>query len=491
MQYTLSDNKDISTLETDCLVVAVYADNELSDVAKILDDKSNGAISRFLELGDFTGKVEQLETLYQLDNIVAKRIMLIGLGEKDKCSLIILKKAAAVSSTALLKMNLQHATSTLPNELEDSHNTIQQCVLAHSEVSYQFEDFKSNKADAHTLATFNLSVQTPSDSDSAIQGGIAIAKGVAFAKDLANAPGNVCTPTYLAEQAMELAADFDKLEANILEESDMEALGMGSFLSVSKGSKEPGKMIVLEYKGGASDQAPVALVGKGITFDTGGISLKPGAGMDEMKYDMGGSASVLGTMRSCCELGLPINVVAVLAAAENMPSGEASKPGDIVTSMSGKTIEILNTDAEGRLVLCDALTYVGKYKPDAVIDVATLTGACIVALGHHISGLMSNNDELANELLNAGKKIQDQAWQLPMNEDYQAQLKSNFADIPNIGDRSAGTITAACFLSRFTEDYNWVHLDIAGTAWKSGAAKGATGRPVPLLTQFLINRSTA
>ena len=264
---------------------------------------------------------------------------------------------------------------------------------------------------------------------------------------------------------------------------------MGSFLSVSKGSIEPGKMIVLQYNGGNSGDAPLVLVGKGITFDTGGISLKPGAAMDEMKFDMTGAASVLGAMRACVMMQLPINLVCVVAAAENMPGGKASKPGDIVTSMSGLTIEILNTDAEGRLVLCDALTYVERFKPFAVIDVATLTGACITALGHHTSGLLSNNDSLANEVFQAGEQASDAVWRLPMNDKYQDQLKSNFADMANIGGAPGGTITAACFLSRFTANYPWAHLDIAGTAWRSGAAKGATGRPVPLLCQILLNHA--
>ncbi|HIP81239.1 MAG TPA: leucyl aminopeptidase, partial [Leucothrix mucor] len=288
-----------------------------------------------------------------------------------------------------------------------------------------------------------------------------------------------------AEIAKTVADDFPNINLDILEEADMEKLGMGAFLSVSKGSDEPGKMIVLEYKGAKDkSQAPVALVGKGVTFDTGGISLKPGARMDEMKFDMSGAASMLGTLKACAEMKLPINLVVVLAAAENMPSGRATKPGDIVTSMAGKTIEVLNTDAEGRMVLCDALTYVGKYKPAVVIDTATLTGACIVALGHHICAVLSNDDSLASDIIDAGNTINDRAWQLPIGEDYKKQLKSAFADLGNIGGPAAGTITAACFLAEFTKEYKWAHIDIAGTAW---TGKDSTGRPVPLLSQYLIN----
>ena len=316
----------------------------------------------------------------------------------------------------------------------------------------------------------------------------AIAHGMKLAKDLGNLPGNICTPAYLAEQAAKMA-DAHKLKVTILEEKDMEKLGMHSLLSVTRGSRQPAKLITLEYRGGDKKQKPVVLVGKGLTFDSGGISLKPGAEMDEMKYDMCGAASVLGTMQAIAEMGLKLNVVAVIPSSENMPDGAASKPGDIVTSMAGLTIEILNTDAEGRLILCDALTYAARFEPDTVIDIATLTGACVIALGGVASGLFSNQDPLARELLDAGEYANDKAWQMPLWDDYQQQLDSNFADMQNIGGRAAGSITAACFLSRFTKDYRWAHLDIAGTAWKSGKEKGSTGRPVPLLTQYLISRA--
>src|SRR5690606_25789192 len=318
--------------------------------------------------------------------------------------------------------------------------------------------------------------------------GSAIAKGVNLARNLGDLPGNICTPTYLANEAKRLARNQPRLSAKILEEKQTKELGMGALLSVSAGSDEPAKLIVLEYRGGGKNDAPVALVGKGITFDTGGISLKPGAGMDEMKYDMCGAASVLGTFQTLLELQLPLNVVGIIPASENMPNGRATKPGDIVTSMSGQTIEILNTDAEGRLVLCDALTYSERFKPKVVIDIATLTGACVIALGAHASGLYSNRDELAQALLAAGQQSNDRAWHMPLWDDYQKQLDSNFADMANIGGREGGSITAACFLSRFTKKFAWAHLDVAGTAWKSGSAKGATGRPVPLLVQYLLNQ---
>jgi leucyl aminopeptidase len=419
--------------------------------------------------------------------------MLVGCGDVATFSGKNIEKVVTAMSLALKQANCVSASSFILDTLDHVDRVIQQTIIHHASVFYQCDQHKSKPSEPIIFKQLTLAFThtVAASAQYAQVHGQAIAHGMVLAKDLANAPGNICTPSYLADAAVQLTAQYPTLTLEVLEEADMQALGMGSFLSVSQGSKQAGKMIVMQYQGTESTTAPIALVGKGITFDTGGISLKPGAAMDEMKYDMGGAASVFGAIRACAEMALPINVVAVIASAENMPGSEASKPGDIVTSMSGQTIEILNTDAEGRLVLCDALTYVDKYQPDAIIDIATLTGACIVALGHHISGLMSNDDALAEEILTAGKTCADEAWRLPITEDYQAQLKSNFADIPNIGnDRSAGTITAACFLSRFVEGKKWAHLDIAGTAWKSGAAKGATGRPVALLTQILINRAS-
>lgn len=499
MHYQLIDQNNLAQQETDCLLVAVFSDqmHALSEAAQMLDDASNQAISTQLSFGDFNGKLNATALVYQAAGIAAKRVMLVGCGEREKFTVKKLAQVAQTAAKQLLTMNIHHATSCLASALsaEAMAQSLQQCVLAQAKAAYRFVTCKSDAPEAPTLSDCAFAVTVMDQAiEQTFAESVAIAHGMHFTQDLANLPSNICTPSYLAEQANEQFVDYEQLSVQVLEESDMEALNMGAFLSVGKGSDEPSKMIVLEYNGADvnADQAPIVLVGKGITFDTGGISLKPSSAMDEMKYDMGGAASVFGTMKACCELQLPINVVAVIAAAENMPSAKASKPGDIVTTMSGQTVEILNTDAEGRLVLCDALTYIGKYQPKAVIDIATLTGACIIALGHHISGLMANNDDLATQLSQAGNQVQDEVWRLPMTDDYQDQLKSNFADIPNIGgDRSAGTITAACFLSRFTKDYAWAHLDIAGTAWQSGAKKGATGRPVPLLTQFLIEQSKA
>ncbi|MEO7403961.1 MAG: leucyl aminopeptidase, partial [Burkholderiales bacterium] len=363
-------------------------------------------------------------------------------------------------------------------------------VMAIVEAAYRFHAMKSKKAEPRALAAVELVTTTRATLAEATRGtdeGAAIGAGMDLARDLGNLPGNVCTPTYLAQEATKLARAW-RLEIDVLDRKEMEKLGMNTLLSVTRGSAQPPKLIVLKYHGAAKKERPICLVGKGITFDTGGISLKPGEGMDEMKYDMSGAGSVIATMRAVAQMKLKLNVYAIVAAVENMPDGAATKPGDIVTSLSGQTVEILNTDAEGRLVLCDALTYVERYQPSAVIDLATLTGACVVALGHHVSGLFSNSDELAKEIEAAGDEAYDRAWHLPLYEEYQEQLKSNFADMANIGGRPAGAVTAACFLSRFTKKYEWAHLDIAGVAWRSGAAKGSTARPVPLLTQFLLSR---
>jgi leucyl aminopeptidase len=350
--------------------------------------------------------------------------------------------------------------------------------------TYQIQKVGTDQADENPVES--IAMQSDADNAHELSQGQAIANGMALTRHLGDLPPNVCTPTYLAETAQDLAQEFD-LKCEILEESDMSALGMGSLLSVSKGSIEPPKLISLSYCGNG-DAKPIVLVGKGVTFDSGGISLKPGAGMDEMKYDMCGAASVIGTMRAVAEMRLKVNLTIVVPAVENMPAHNASKPGDVVTSMSGQTIEILNTDAEGRLILCDALTYVEKFNPEVVIDTATLTGAVIVALGKHHCGVMANDQDLADDLITAGKIALDTAWQLPLDDEYDELLKSNFADMGNIGGREAGTVTAACFLARYAKDYRWAHLDIAGTAWVSGAKKGATGRPVPLLTQYILDQ---
>jgi leucyl aminopeptidase len=343
------------------------------------------------------------------------------------------------------------------------------------------------------LKEVGLAIAKRGDAAKAMRGaehGAAIVSGMSLAKDLGNLPPNVCTPSHIARTAQKLARQYKNLHTRILNETEMKRLGMHSLLSVTAGTKEPAKLIVMQYKGKAG-QKPVVLVGKGVTFDSGGISLKPGPGMDEMKFDMCGAAGVIGTIAAVAKLKLPMNVNVVVPAVENLPSGKATKPGDIVKSMSGQTIEILNTDAEGRLILCDALTYSRRFKPDAIIDVATLTGACVVALGHHRTAVMSNDDDLSNNIVAAGISSDDRGWPMPLGEEWAAQLKSNFADMANVGGRDGGTITAGCFLGKFTDGMNWAHLDIAGTAWKSGKLKGATGRPVPMLTEFLLARCGA
>jgi leucyl aminopeptidase len=390
------------------------------------------------------------------------------------------------------------ALVALPIDLiqgRDAQWGIRSLVLALRESVYRSDGLKSKKDDATNgvkRVVIGVDGSLQSQARTTLLQSVAMANGLDLSKTLGNLPPNICTPTYLANTAKQLAKEY-KLNVEVLDRKQLEALKMGSFLSVTQGSEQPPKFIVLKHMGGKAKDAPVVLVGKGITFDTGGISLKPGSGMDEMKYDMCGAGSVLGTFRAIAEMQLKLNVIGVIPTCENMPSGRATRPGDIVTSMSGQTIEILNTDAEGRLILCDALTYVERFKPAAVVDIATLTGACVTALGHHNTGLFTRHDQahdaLAIELITAGKASNDTAWRMPIEDAYQEQLKSNFADIANIGGPPGGSITAACFLERFTRKYTWAHLDIAGTAWKSGAAKGATGRPVPLLTTFLIERA--
>ena len=494
MKYTLNSNNNPSTDSQDCIVIPVFCDDKkavLGVAGKQLDKSSDGEITSILDKGDFKAHVSDTTMLYNIKRVNASRILLVGCGNASKYDAKTVNEATQAASKVLQNSSVKNASCYLTDSVEadQSDTAITQTIIAFADSLYQLQDYKSKKKDALNLTEVCISSSTGFNDDAqiALNNGISISQGMQLTRDLANHPGNVCTPTYIAEAAAQLANDYQSIEIDVLEEADMEKLGMGSFLSVSKGSDESGKMVILQYFGAADKkQQPIALVGKGVTFDTGGISLKPGASMDEMKFDMGGAAGMLGTLKACAEMQLDINLVVVLATAENMPSARATKPGDIVTSMKGITIEVLNTDAEGRLVLCDALTYVGKYNPSIVIDAATLTGACIIALGHHISAVLSNNDELANDLMDAGNTINDRAWRLPMGDEYKKQLKSSFADLGNIGGRAAGTITAACFLGEFTKDYKWAHLDIAGTAW---TGKDATGRPVPLLSQFLINQA--
>ncbi len=481
-------------LKTATLVVAVGEDRALSGAAQILDVASNGALSSVLKRGDLTGKVGQTLLLQSLANLKAERVLLVGVGKESELSDRQLRKVVTAVQTTLKSLGGKDAVLALDDlqvKGRDTYSKTRLVVETLADNQYSFEQFKSQKSKPRPLGKITLLTEKASlaDVERASVQAQAIAAGMAFTRDLGNLPPNICHPTYLGEQAKALGKAYKALKVEVLDEKKLKDLGMGSFLAVAQGSVQPPRLIVLQYNGGKKGEQPFALVGKGITFDTGGISIKPAAGMDEMKYDMGGAASVFGTFKAVLEMQLPINLVGVMACAENMPSGSATRPGDIVTTMSGQTVEILNTDAEGRLVLCDALTYTERFKPQAVIDIATLTGACIVALGSHTSGLLGNNDELVQQLLAAGQTADDRAWQLPLFDEYQEQLDSPFADIANIGGPKAGTITAACFLSRFTKNLNWAHLDIAGTAWISGGKdKGATGRPVPLLTQYLLDR---
>ncbi len=479
----------IDTLKTDCIVVAAFSDGKLSSTTQQLAKNSDLAISDLYKQEEFTGKLGQQVTFYQPTKNIGKAIIL-GFGEKDKTSITSFRKALSGLGKILAKSTLKQTVLCLDEvEIPDctSETKARICAEAISHGRYQYTQTLPGKK-AKSNVSISYATDNTKDANKGLTKGHAIGKGMNVARELGNLPGNICTPSYLASQAKKLGKANKNLSVKVLSEKQMKELGMGSLLSVSAGSHEPAQLIVMEYKGAAKSEKPHAIVGKGITFDTGGISLKPGAGMDEMKFDMCGAASVFGTMTTLLELQPKINVVAVVAAAENMPGSKATKPGDIVTSMSGQTIEILNTDAEGRLVLCDALSYVERFKPQSVIDIATLTGACVIALGGHATGLFSNDDDFADELVAAGIKSGDRAWHMPMWDEYQGQLDSNFADIANIGGRPAGSITAACFLSRFTKKYTWAHLDIAGTAWLSGGAKGATGRPVPLLSEYLLSK---
>ncbi len=491
MTFIARDVSDAAAVTTQCAILPLFRNTKLTGAALQLDRASSGAIKAALALGDFSGKTGESLMLPGTDT--AKRILLIGCGEAQKFD----RGAARKFSQNLYRaLETKQATEAMLHlaglALKDNDGRWLVTYLARhlTVASYRYTATVSKPKEAIKLARLVINVgdaMRPQAANGALREGRAIGLGVNEARNLANLPGNICTPTYLARHARKLARNHPSLNVTVLEEKKMRELGMGALLSVSAGSDQPAKLIVMHYKGGKSSAKPYVLVGKGITFDSGGISLKPGAKMDEMKFDMGGAASVFGTLRTVVELGLPLNVVGIIAAAENMPSGSATKPGDVISSMSGTTIEVLNTDAEGRLVLCDALTYAARFKPATVIDIATLTGACVVALGSHASGLFANDDALAEQLLTAGTEAHDRAWRMPLWDDYQEQIKSNFADLANIGGPGGGSITAACFLSRFTQHYQWAHLDIAGSAWDS-APKGATGRPVALLTRYLLDR---
>ena len=478
-----------------CVVAGVFQGRKLSAAAQSIDTASRKRITEVLKGGDLEGALGKTLLMHKLSNVPAERVLLVGLGKERDFNEAAYRSALAAAVKALKGTGATDATlclADLPVKGRDISWKVEQAVLAVKEGAYRFDRLKSKPPEAKSgLKKVVIAVSAPGDSsaaEAALTRSVAIAEGMSFAKDLGNLPGNYCTPTYLGEQAIELGKRHG-IKVEVLEQKQLEKLGMGSFLAVAQGSKQPPRFIVMEYNGGKKGAPPVALVVKGVTFDTGGISIKPAGEMDEMKFDMCGAASVLGTMKAIALMKLPLNVVGAIPATENMPGGNAIKPGDVVTTMSGQTVEILNTDAEGRLILCDALTYVERFKPAAVVDIATLTGAMVVALGHVATGLFSNRDSLARELIDAGDASWDRAWHMPLWDDYQEGLKSNFADFPNIASRAGGSITAACFLSRFTRAYPWAHLDIAGTAWKSGVDKGATGRPVALLTHFLLQRA--
>lgn len=498
MQYDLTDN--ITSIDVNgAAIFGVFTDKNIKILAKYLKTTDIAKIKEIIKKSSFEGKINQSLCIYDTSNKKLEKIYLVGLGEKNKYSEKSFLKAVSSLSKICKNNNLKNIFLSIDSLLTDKIK--QDWAIRNISIHINGIDYVYNETKNKTKIKINYKISKIifissllkksylSSLKKYFQQGVAISSGIKLAKKLGDLPSNICTPTYLAKTATDLGKTNKKLNIKIHNEKEMKSMGMNCLLSVGNGSEEPSKLITMKYNGGAKNEKPIALVGKGITFDTGGISIKPSNGMDEMKYDMCGAASVLGTMKTISELNLKINVVGVIASAENMPSGSATNPGDVVTTMSGQTVEILNTDAEGRLVLCDALTYVSRFKPKHVIDVATLTGAVLVALGKVASGVLSNDEKLTEMLMKSSNVSHDYIWELPMWEEFQSELDSNFADIANIGKRYAGTITAACFLSRFTEDYSWAHLDIAGTAWNEGANKGGTGRPVSLLTHFLLENA--
>ena len=479
---------------TDCAIVGVYDKGTLSAAAEELDKRIGGRIARLVKRGDLRGKTGDVVLLADLSGPV-ERVVVVGLGGRNSFKRKQYRKALASALGVVARTGAKDAVSYLGLDGvgdADTYALTRIAVEVGSNSQYRIPDHKTaNKRPKPTLTKLGIAVSGRGDrgnAERAIAHGEGIGAGVSLMRDLANQPANVCTPGYLAKAARNLAREHRKITVRVLNETECRRLQMGSFLSVTRGTQEPAYLIVLEYKGGTRGEAPTALVGKGVTFDTGGISLKPPPAMDEMKFDMSGAASVLGTFKAIATMDLPINVVGVVPACENMPSGLATKPGDIVKSMSGQTIEILNTDAEGRLILCDAITYARRFKPDVVIDIATLTGAIVVSLGNVYSGLFGNDEDLIAALEDAGRRADDRAWRMPIGEEYAEGLKSNFADFANVAGREGGAITAACFLAKFTDGLKWAHLDVAGTAYLSGAQKGSTGRPVPLLVDYLLNK---
>jgi leucyl aminopeptidase len=494
MQLSLKTVKDPAALRTGCLVLPVSEGAGLEGATALVDRACGSRLSRLIAAEHFSGAAGRSMVAHALPGLAAARVVLMGVGKPGTLDAAGARKALSSALGTIRSTGTTDAvvlTEGMAVKDRDGAWLLRQLGMLAETGGYRYSRTLSKPEPAPRLARLAVGLDTkpPRALSVAFSEGGAIGRGMNLARELGNTPANICTPTHLAEQARALARRHTRLRCRVLDEKQMLALGMHSLLSVTAGTREPARLIVLEYRGGTKDERPYALVGKGITFDSGGISLKPGAGMDEMKFDMCGAASVLGTMQALAETAPAMNVVAVVAACENMPSGSATRPGDVVKSMAGITIEILNTDAEGRLILCDALTYVKRFQPRSIVDIATLTGACVVALGKHATGLFSNDDALAAELLAAGNEAHDRAWQMPVWDDYQEQLKSNFADVANIGGPNAGSVTAACFLSRFTTGEKWAHLDIAGTAWEQGAAKGATGRPVGLLLRYLLSKA--
>ena len=478
------------TAKTGCVVLGVYSEKELTPPARRVDQRSRGALRA--ALADLSGKTGSTLLLRGLPNVAAERVLLVSLGARKEFGEAAYRDAVRAAASALRELAAKDAALFLVDLKVNAQHiswNVRQAVLGVRDAFYRFDQLKSQKKNPDpSLAKITLPLPAAAPLTQALAEAQATADGTELARTLGNLPSNICTPTYLAEQARKLAREF-KLDVEVLERKDMEKLGMGAFLAVTSASHQPPKLIVLRYNGGAKSAKPLALVGKGITFDTGGISIKPAGEMDEMKFDMSGAGSVLGTIRALAGMKAAVNVVGVIPACENMPGGHAVKPGDVVTTLSGQTVEILNTDAEGRLILCDALAYAERLKPDVVVDIATLTGACVIALGHIATGLFANDQKLADELRGAAEDAWDRVWQLPLWEEYQEGLRSNFADMANIGGRPGGAITAASFLARFTRKLRWAHLDIAGTAWRSGREKGSTGRPVPLLVRFALRRA--
>ena len=490
MKFTL-DTTPAPELETACLVIGVFEQTPLHGSAKLIDQASNGALQQLIESGDVDPFWKHTTMLHGLEGVSAKRILVVGCGEPEKFSAVRFDNICT-SAGAFLRDHATTSAHICLHELEaddmEEHGRIRQAAVNVDRANYRYTATKAPKDDDNE-PLLNASFNAGDEMQAALDEAKGLAKGYLRSRELGNMPPNICNPAYIAETAREIAINYDNVSVEILEQDEMADLKMSALLAVGRGSVNRPRLVILKYQGKDEDSQPIVLVGKGVTFDTGGISLKPGPNMEQMKFDMGGAASVIGAFEACAEMQLPINVICVVGAAENMPDGDAYRPGDVLTSMSGKTIEVLNTDAEGRLVLCDALTYSQRFNPIALIDVATLTGACVVALGHHASAIMSKHDDLADELIEAGQKAVDRGWRLPIWDDYQPQIKSTFADMKNVGGMAAGSITAGCFLSRFTEGQRWAHIDCAGSTWIWGDDKGSTGRPVGLLTQYLINQA--